>query len=58
MIAAYDAGGTNNFSGGRVWAGWGQVSTVPVPAVVWLSGSGLVAQNKKARFEQAFLLFK
>ena len=45
MIATYDT----SFSGARVWADWDQVSSVPVPAAVWLFGSGLLALVGVAR---------
>lgn len=53
MIATYDTGGANNFSGGRVWADWDKVSTVPVPAGVWLFGSGLLGLVGVARRNKA-----
>jgi len=53
MIATYDTGGANNFSGARVWADWSNVSTVPVPAAVWLFGSGLIGLVGFARRKSA-----
>ena len=52
MIPTYDTT-SGNFSGGRVWADWDRVSSVPVPAAAWLFGSGLlgligVARRKKS----------
>ena len=49
MIATYDTSPGNNFSGARVWADWQQVSTVPVPAAVWLFSSGLIGLFGVAR---------
>ena len=52
MIPTYDTT-SGNFSGGRVWADWDMVSPVPVPAAVWLFGSGLIGLAGIARRNKA-----